>query len=420
MRRGSMPASPARFSRFFSPCPPSSHSRQDPQPAVEQLPLDLVMPVERGEHEAVLRQPERGARDRRIRYRLAVVGRLVGRRQPRDLLAEEAHFRLGQDDLVGDDVVHEPRAHAARVAEVVHLHRRRAQREDLRAALGGVALAVDQHVDAVGRDAPRGLLVRAARDVDEAVEPGDEAPAILAAVVDAEGVAVHLESPAVVRLQQPGGQVPRGVVVEVARDVADAQPVARAARRLPGLLQRGDPFPDALRVARGDRAAQLGRKRHQQRGEGRDAQHERIARVRAPAAREVIDLGRGAVPFTGIQQRLEQVGVRLGVLRVEAQDFAVMRNALRQLVADDVGVGEVQVRGGIGGVELDRARQMTQRFLEAVLLPHDQAQVGMVLRRRRRARQQLAEQPLGARQVALLPQLRGLLGEPRRAARSGE
>jgi len=110
-------------------------------------------------------------------------------------------------------------------AKCAHLDRRRAQGEDLVARALGVAVHVDEHVDAVGVDAVGRLAVaRDLRQVDEVLRLAGDLGAERGAVVRADGVAEHLDARAVVHARDRLHQVRSRVVPEVRRNVPDAQP----------------------------------------------------------------------------------------------------------------------------------------------------------------------------------------------------
>ena len=86
------------------------------------------------------------------------------------LLGIKRLLRRRHDEVVHQDIVHEGRAGRRRKAEVADLNGRRPQRQDSGAMLAGVAVQIDQDVDAVGRDAPRRFHVRDGAQIDEAIE----------------------------------------------------------------------------------------------------------------------------------------------------------------------------------------------------------------------------------------------------------
>ena len=143
-----------------------------------------------------------------------------------DLLGEPGLLIHRHDEGVGDDVVDEVRAHAAGVAQVVDLHGCRPVGQNLRSRVLGVALEVDEDVDAILVDAAGCTRMRNGPHVDEVVEGRLQAPADVAAIVVAEAVAEDLEAAAVVSLQQLRDQAAGGVAVEVGREVAEPDRLA--------------------------------------------------------------------------------------------------------------------------------------------------------------------------------------------------
>ena len=111
--------------------------------------------------------------------------------------------------------------------------------------------------------------VRQRVDVGEAVEGRDQPRAHVAAGIGAVGVAVDLETVAVVAFDQLGDQISGRVVVKIRRQIADAQAAGprRGMMRIDLLLRHGemlDPF------ARAKQLIGAGRGRRYQH-EGRDA-----------------------------------------------------------------------------------------------------------------------------------------------------
>ena len=154
----------------------SSHSTLPGTPASRRIQMpnissrDLVGAVERAEDETRLRQAARGARRRLGRDLAAAIVRLIAVGQMDDPLREVRLRVHRRHEGVGDDVVDEVGAHAAGIAQEVDLQGRRPKRQDLGPGVLGVALQVDEDVDAVIVDAPRGLRVRELAHVDEAIE----------------------------------------------------------------------------------------------------------------------------------------------------------------------------------------------------------------------------------------------------------
>ena len=121
------------------------HRGQNSHPAGEGLGGDLPARVEAAEHEALRRQAELGAGEGPVRDHALRVIRLIAR-QIGDLFRVVRPRLRRYDDRVGDQIVHEVAAHAAEIADVTHLHWSRAQREDVRPCVTGVAAEVDGDV----------------------------------------------------------------------------------------------------------------------------------------------------------------------------------------------------------------------------------------------------------------------------------
>ena len=114
--------------------------------------------VEAAEYESVVGQAEIGAAAAVARNpALAVVGLIAG--QAQHFLGIENLLAARDDRLVGDQIVMIGRAHRRGIAEPVDLHWRGPEREDARACEFGVAVEIDENVDAVARDRERRLEV---------------------------------------------------------------------------------------------------------------------------------------------------------------------------------------------------------------------------------------------------------------------
>jgi hypothetical protein len=130
----------------------------------------------------------------------------------------------GRRDLVGDEVVHEARPGRPRIAQPHDLNGGRSEGEYLVPRALGVAVHVDEDVDAVGVYAVGGLAVAGhLRQVDEVLGLAGDLPTKRGPVVRAQGVAEYLDALALVesgdRLHQVGGRM----VAEVRTHVADLQ-----------------------------------------------------------------------------------------------------------------------------------------------------------------------------------------------------
>ena len=216
------------------------------------------------------------------RDRLPIVVRLIGVRHPDDALCVPASFLYRDYGAIGNDVVHEVSPGRPGITQVVHLDRCWTQREDLASAATRVALEIDEDVDTVPSNTPGGRVERFVADVDEAIERGHEPAPTLAAVVGTERVGDDLEAAAVVTLEQPGGEMRGGMVVEVRGSSSrcgagrrGAAPARRERRR------RGRPFADSRRVAARDVEPQRRRHAHDDRVEGAASRPAMVRRDRS-------------------------------------------------------------------------------------------------------------------------------------------
>ena len=226
------------------------HAAQDRHPAGEDEGRDLLRPVEAAEDGRVLRQPGfRAGRRRSVgaRRTLAVIGLVAG--QAQDAFRIEPLLVRRDDDGVGDDVVVEGRAHAARIAEPVDDDRGRPPRQQRRACAAGVAVHVDQDVDAVLQHQGQRPVVVERRDVAPVLDTSADAGLDRVLLRDAAVVGEDLHRGAVVLPQHLRHQVADGVPAEVGGEVADAQPTPR---------HRGDAGGEVGGGAEGRRRRHLG------------------------------------------------------------------------------------------------------------------------------------------------------------------
>ena len=171
-------------------------------------------------------------------HALAVVGLVA--RQPHDLL-RVVDLVLGRnDDVVGDEIVVVRRAHGAGIAEPVDVHRRGPAGEHLGARILGVAVEIDQDVDAVGRDLRRRLIVGHAGDVGPVIDAGLGAGLRRVGPVDPAVIGEDLEVLAVVLLDDVGHGKADRMLAQVGRHIADPQP-QRIAPPCPRLDMRRAP-----------------------------------------------------------------------------------------------------------------------------------------------------------------------------------
>ena len=259
---------------------PAGSAAHDARPRVEHLGRQLVRLVEAAQHQCVFGQAAGRAPRRRGPRALPVVG-LVRARHLRDLFAEVRGVRERRDHRVADHVVDVVGTGRAGKPEPAHLHRRRPRGQQLEAAVARMALQVDEDVDAVGANALAGGSVAEVRHVDEVVAGGHHASAQGRTVVAAVRIQKDLEAARVAPLEQLGHQHRRGVVVEVAGQIAEAN----AARRT--LLGQGRQARHGVAEHRRAPAADtqlLG---------GRAVDRQERERAQQPAAGRVVQGARG-------------------------------------------------------------------------------------------------------------------------------
>ncbi len=128
-----------------------------------------------------------------------------------------------RDPVVADDVVVEAGPHGPGEAQPVDLDRGRASREDAQTGIAGVAVDVDQDVDAIGGDHGGGLVVGQVADGLPVFDGGGGALMDAALGLDAAIVGEDLDLRAVMQLEQLSHQIADGVVAQVGRHIADPQ-----------------------------------------------------------------------------------------------------------------------------------------------------------------------------------------------------
>ena len=112
------------LARLLQPQHAAGHLRQQPHPDRENRRGDLPVGIEAAEDECRLRARPASARDGAVPMaRLVVVGKETMRQQGQ-LFPERP--RIGRDDAIGDDIVHEGRGGGAGIAQPARLHRLRA------------------------------------------------------------------------------------------------------------------------------------------------------------------------------------------------------------------------------------------------------------------------------------------------------
>ena len=91
-------------------------------------------------------------------------------------------------------------------------------------------------------DAPRAIGGVQPGDIDEFVATVLDGAAKGAAIVRSAGIGIHCNTAPVMRREQPGHQMRRGMVVKIARQIADAKrPAIAAAMRVESDIPARDP-----------------------------------------------------------------------------------------------------------------------------------------------------------------------------------
>ena len=196
---------------------------QQRTPGVEHVGGDLVRLVKGAQDQRVVGDAPLRAR-RVLRQRAMRVVGLVAVRQLGDLLAEVRGIGKRRRHRVADEVVDERRAGRPGEAEPTDLQRRGSLRQDRQQGVVGRPLEVDQDVDAELADARRHGHEALATQLLEMLAAVAQPLAQRAVVVAAGRKQRHLEATAVVRLQHLCHQLAGRVLVEVGREIADAQP----------------------------------------------------------------------------------------------------------------------------------------------------------------------------------------------------
>src|SRR5262245_63167990 len=156
---------------------------KEAHPDVEDLRRELVAVVEAAEHESGLGQANGTAgRSLGCDFTLGIID-LIAIWQVDDHLAVRRLLIGWQNDPIRQYVVDEIHAHCCGIAEVAHLHRRRAVSQNRRSPVLGMAFQVDRDVDVEIEQKLRHFAVAAQRHVVELIERRCQAPAYLAPVV---------------------------------------------------------------------------------------------------------------------------------------------------------------------------------------------------------------------------------------------
>ena len=130
---------------------------------------------------------------------------------------------------------------------------------------------IDQDVDAVLGDAPRRGAKAQPGYIDEGVASGHDAAPVFAVVERAVGIAGHFEQGLVMRGEKAHGEMRRSMIVEIRRQIADAQFPASGPAGAQGRIERRVGGTYARRMQIGHRAVHCPAERQQRCGVGRQA-----------------------------------------------------------------------------------------------------------------------------------------------------
>ena len=322
--------------------PQPQHAAFDPgkqsHPDIEFGRRKFVAVVERTEDDTVFRQSQLPAREHPLGGGAPVVRGEIAVRQIEDFFGEESLVRLGHDPAVGEDVIHEIRAHGAGKAEIIDLDGRRAAGENIRTGILGVAHQVDGDVDAHFARQRRDTRLVHGPHVVETIRGIDGAAAHLVLDIRAEGEEVNLETAFVMFFEQSRHVVHDRVVVQVGGEIANTQ-FRRTRGRAKGEcgrrgVMRGGPFPGTRQQVR-----RIGVQRKGCPGLGPfqvepALQQQRVLRARTPVADGRLDEGsqRQRREIAGFEMRCPgQAGDRLLDLFQRGQRHAAIVESFREI-----------------------------------------------------------------------------------------
>lgn len=136
-----------------------------------------------------------------------------------------------RSDFVCYQVIHKSGTRGARVAKPHDLNRSRSQSENFVSRAFGVAIQIDQNVDAISVN-PIGSfsVARDLRQVDKVLGLASDFWAESRAVIGAQGVAEYFYGGAIMKTWHGLHEMARGVVAEIGRHITDSQPVVKLAR----------------------------------------------------------------------------------------------------------------------------------------------------------------------------------------------
>ena len=398
---------------FFEPQHRVRYVAQHLAPHIKSRGQDLVGVVEGAQHKGVIGQTGCGSRHGLGQRAPAAVG-LKAQRHLRQLFAVQRRQIQRRDERVANQVVDVRRTRAARKAEKRRLHRRRPGREDGQALATGVALQVDEHVDAVCADARGGFAVAHAADVDETARCIDHALAQGRAVVAARRIEHQLKLLPAELFQHFHHQLRHRVFVEVIRQQREARANFGALRGLhAGQLNHSQPA--GQRFTARSHQQQLRRQRQRQHSKHRGGAGQaggrggQVLGQRAHIVIQAVPVAKVALFVRQLRHRLHVAGRQsehglqafdgLGLQSHVAKAGAHHRVRLRELRLD---------RGGLHQ-DVDRLHGPTQRLQHGAVLDHRVDLAHAVALQLLVHRQRLGVAVLLAQAVGQLAQRQGVL-----------
>ena len=167
---------------------------EQPHPHVEYHGRKLVAVVEAAKHEACFGQPFLRPRRNLRRNRLARVIGQIAVRQMNDLFAVIGLLVERQHQLVGDHIIHEVRAHGARIAEIARLDRGRTKRKYVRPGIPCMTHQIHRDIDFHLAQRAGDVLIAARGHIDEMVECPLQTLAHLARLIRTQGDGERFEA----------------------------------------------------------------------------------------------------------------------------------------------------------------------------------------------------------------------------------
>src|SRR5262245_22064374 len=127
----------------------------------------------------------------------------------------------GQNDLIGDDVVHKLCSCGAGKSKIVHLDRRRAKSKDAWPRVPVIALQIYSDVDAKIVKESRDVPVALSWHVEKLIECCHETSLHFAIIIGTERYPNHLKSVSIMQLEQLGREICRRMTPKISREVCD-------------------------------------------------------------------------------------------------------------------------------------------------------------------------------------------------------